>query len=62
MKAGLKLKPSKCHLLLQEVVFLRYMVSEAGIKPDPANIEAIVNWPIPKKVHNIHVFVGFCSY
>ena len=60
--AGLKLKPSKCHLLQQEVVFLRHVVSETGIKPDPAKIEAIINWPVPKHVHDIGVFVGFCSY
>ena len=58
-KAGPKLKPSKCHLLQQEVVFLGHVVSEAGIKPDPAKIEAIVNWPVPKNVHDIRVFVGF---
>ena len=38
------------------------MVSEASIKPDPAMIEAIVNWPVLKNVHDILVFVGFCSY
>ena len=41
---------------------LGHVVSEVGIKPDPAKIEAIVNWPVPKNVHDIHVFVGFCSY
>ena len=55
--ADLKLKPSKFHLLQQEVVFLKHVVSEAGIKPDPAKIEAIVNWPVPKNVHDIRVFV-----
>ena len=29
-KVGLKLKPSKCHLLKQEVVFLGHVVSEAA--------------------------------
>ena len=62
MKAGLKWKPSKCHLLQQEVVFLGHVVSEAGIKPDPAKIEAIVNLPVPQNLHNICVFVGLCSY
>ena len=61
-EAGLKLKPSKCHLLQKEVVFLGHVVSESGIKPDPSKIEAVVNWPIPRNVHDIRVFVGFCSY
>ena len=38
------------------------VVSEVGIKPDPARIEAIVNWFIPKNVHDIRAFVGVCSY
>ena len=32
---GLKLKPSKCHLLQRQVVFLGHVVSEEGITTDP---------------------------
>ena len=61
-KAGLKLKPSKCNLLQKEVVFLGHVVSTSGIKPDPSKIESVANWPVPRNVHDICVFVGFCSY
>ena len=38
------------------------MVSASGIKPDPSKNESVANWPVPRKVHDIRVFVGFCSY
>ena len=61
-KAGLKLKPSKCNLIKKEVLFLGHVVSEAGITVDPQKIRAVVDWPVPKNVHDIRVFIGFCSY
>ena len=61
-KAGLKLKPSKCNLIRKEVLFLGHVVSEAGITVDPEKIRAVVDWPVPKNVHDIRVFIGFCSY
>ena len=61
-KAGLKLKPSKCNLLQKEVVFLGHVVSASGIKPDPSTIESVANWPAPRNVQDICVFVGSCSY
>lgn len=33
--AGLKLKPSKCHLACSSVMFLGHCVSSAGVEPDP---------------------------
>ena len=41
--AGLKLKPAKCLLLQQEVVFLGHVVSGDGVKPSPTNISKIMS-------------------
>lgn len=49
-KAGLKLKPEKCQLLRKEVSFLRHLVSEKGIQPNPDNIAKILTWPTAKTV------------
>ena len=61
-KAGLKLKPSKCNLIRNEILFLGHVVSETGIKVDPEKIRAVVDWPVPQNVHDVRVFIGFCSY
>ena len=38
---GLKLKPSKCELFRQELIYLGYVVSKNGIQTDPKKVEAI---------------------
>ena len=60
--AGLKLKSSKCNLLQREVVFLGHVISSAGLKPDMNKIKCIREWPVPKNVHDVRSFCGFCSY
>ena len=61
-QAGLKLKPSKCHLLQREVAFLGHRVSGAGISTDPEKISAIESWPIPRNLREVRSFLGLCSY
>jgi hypothetical protein len=41
--AGLKLKPSKCEFLKDEVVYLEDVVCKDGIKPNPKVIESVKN-------------------
>ena len=39
--ASLKLKPTKCELLQDEVHYLGYVVSAKGVTTDPPKVEAI---------------------
>ena len=48
--AGLKLKPSKCVLFQKSVSYLGHIVSESGIKTDPAKIKRVCEWPVPENV------------
>ena len=41
-QAGLRLKPTKFHLVQLRVEYLGYIVSEAGIAADPRKVEAVV--------------------
>ncbi|KAA3670608.1 uncharacterized protein DEA37_0007654 [Paragonimus westermani] len=46
--AGLKLKPTKCVLLMQEVSFLGHLTTPAGVKTDGKKVKQIVDWPVPR--------------
>ena len=61
-RAGLKLKPEKCHLFQQEVTFLGHVISPQGVLPNPDNVVKLVNWPAPTSVTEIISFVGFATY
>jgi len=61
-QAKLKLKPSKCHLFKHEVEYLGHVISERGIATDPAKVERVKNWPVPKSVHDVRTFTGFANY
>ena len=45
-----------------EVCFLGYMVLSKGISMEAERIEIIKDWPKPKSVHNIPVFLGFANF
>ena len=61
-KAGLKIKPSKCHLLCKSVRYLGYVVSEKGIAADADKIKCVENWPTPTDRESLRQFLGFASY
>ena len=49
IKADLKLHPKKCDLFKGKVSFLGHIVSADGVATDHAKLEAVLNWPVPKK-------------
>ena len=61
-QSGLRLKPSKCHLLQQEVEYLGHRVSAAGVMTDPSKAEAVRVFPVPTDVKPLRSFLGLASY
>jgi len=59
---NLKLQPNKCEFLRKEVMYLGHVISEKGISPDPSKLEAIQNFPIPKRVKDVQSFIGLAGY
>ena len=61
-EVNLKLNPLKCNFLKEELLYLGHYISAEGIKPDPAKIEAVKQWPIPSNADEIKRFVAFANY
>ena len=59
---GLRLKPTKCHLVWGEVLFLGYMVSASGISADPGKVRAVTEFPTLTDLRSLHAFLGLTSY
>ena len=55
-------KYNKCDFWISEVAFLGHVISAAGVAVDPAKIDAIVSWEVPKNVRDIRSFLGLASY
>ena len=60
-EAGLRLKPTKCHLVHQEVEYLGYVVSQ-GVAADPRKVEAVQVFPVPRDLKSLRSFLGLASY
>jgi len=61
-QAGLKIKPSKCHLLQTSVHYLGHVVSAKGIETDPGKVKCVSNWPVPTTSKELSSFLGLASY
>ena len=55
-------KFSKCEFWLREVQFLGHLVNQKGILVDPAKIEAMMKWEVPKSPSEIRSFLGLAGY
>ena len=60
--AGLKLKPAKCKLFCEQVLYLGHVISAAGVSPDPAKLRVLAEWPLPKTVRELQSFFGFVNF
>lgn len=61
-KEGLKAKLEKRAFFKQEVNYLGHVISSNGVSTDPAKIEAVVKWQLPRHVSELRSFLGFASY
>ena len=60
--ANLKLQPSKFALFQEEMTFLGHLINKEGISCDPEKVQAIRDWPTPRNVRDVRIFLGIASY
>ena len=61
-KAGLRIKPRKCHICCKSVLYFGHLLSSDGIRVDPARVKAIREMPAPSKAKSIESFLGLVNY
>ena len=54
-------KVEKCEFDGEQMTFVGYVVSKDGIGMDPAKMLAILDWPIPTSVYEVHSSLGFAN-
>jgi len=55
-------KPSKCTVGAETLEFCGHIVGQGTLRPAPAKISAIKDWPAPKTAHHVQQFLGLASY
>ena len=62
LEHGLKLKPSKCHFLQDQITFLGHEILADGMKPGMANLRAIAEMAPPKTYTEIQRFTRMTGF
>ena len=44
------------------LVYLRHIVEGGELRINPSKVEVIVNWPTPKTVTKVRIFLGVTQY
>jgi len=52
----------KYSFFTDSVVFLGFVVLSKGVSADPSKIQAIVDWPEPKSIHDVCSFQGLATF
>ena len=59
---GIKLNKEKCKFRLSEVSFMSQVISEEGLKPDPAKIPGVQEMPTPESKRDVKRLLGMANY
>jgi len=52
----------KYKFLRKEVTYLRHLITDVGVKPDPMKVKCVQNIPVPKNVKELKSFLGLSGY
>jgi hypothetical protein len=59
---GLEFRLDKCYFLQDQIRYLGYLVSSAGIRPNPENVDCVKKFPVPTCSKDVQRFLGLASY
>ena len=61
-KHNLYLCPEKCSFEKETVEYLGTIVGKGGVCMDPAKVNMVTGWPVPKCKHDVQSCLGFCHF
>ncbi|KAJ6437046.1 FHA domain-containing protein [Purpureocillium lavendulum] len=61
-KAGLYANLRKCEFSVRRVSFLGFVIDDEGIHMEEERVRAVAEWPAPRCVKDIQVFLGFTGF
>ena len=60
--ANLKLKPSKCCFVREEVEYLGHVITRSGLKTQAKHVEAVQHFARPNSLKGVRQYLGMCAY
>jgi hypothetical protein len=57
-----KVKLTKCSFAKQEIAYLGYVISAAGVSTCPKKVQAVADWPVPQNIKELRGFLGLAGY
>nr|GEU53554.1 transposon Ty3-I Gag-Pol polyprotein isoform X1 [Tanacetum cinerariifolium] len=61
-KEKLYVNLKKCSFATSSVLFLWFVISAEGVMVDRSKVQAIVEWPTPRSIHDVRSFHGLASF
>jgi len=61
-EAGLFIKNSKADFFQSQIAYLGNIISASGVAVDPAKVEAVTSWPVPRDLHELRSFLGLTNF
>ena len=52
----------KCTFLVEQLLFLGFIISSEGIKVDQSKVQAITDWPQPRNLKELQSFHGLATF
>ena len=61
-QGNIRLHPGKCHFNCESLRHLGFIITAAGIAPDPAKISAVAEARTPQNITDVRSFLGLAGY
>ena len=62
VKAGISVNFAKCSFLKTSVLYLRYVIQNEEVRPNPGKIHTLSSLPVPTAATQFRQFIGLASY